>query len=273
MSRIAALQMTSTPILAENLSIAAQLIQQAANFGAQLIALPEMFVMSGFDLADKLKIKETLDCGPIQDFLATQAQKHRLYIVGGTIPIHCKDSNKARAACLVYDSNGHRIGRYDKMHLFDACLDTKESYCESNSTEAGNHLAVIDTPLGRLGLAVCYDLRFPELFRHLANQGAEIFILPAAFAQTTGQAHWEILLRARAIENFCYMLAPGQGGTHRCGRQTFGHSMIVAPWGNIIAEADATQTCVIQADINLQEVHMARQKIPILQHQKLYSTK
>ncbi len=272
MSLIAALQMVVGPSVKDNLAQASLLIHQAVDQGAKLVALPEMFAIAGVDFRAKLAIAETYGAGPIQDFLSHQAQRHQISIVAGTLPISSVNPNKVRAACLVYDAEGQCIARYDKIHLFDVVISETESYCESSTTEAGNQRIVIDTPVGKLGLAVCYDLRFPELFRLLSQQGAEIFILPAAFTVKTGLAHWEVLLRARAIENLCYLVAPAQCGTALNGRSTYGHSMIIDPWGEILSEAPCDQPAFISAEVDLAYLHHVRKKMPIFEHRKDLNT-
>lgn len=267
--RVASIQMTSGFEVKENLHIAKKLIQQAVNEGAGLVVLPEMFAMMGVDQVDKIKHKELLGHGPIQDFLQEQAAKLKIYLVGGTIPIATESENKVNAACLVFNDEGKQIARYDKIHLFDVTLNGKtESYSESQTTEPGGKIAVIQTPFGKLGLAVCYDLRFPELFRLMHEQDVEIIALPSAFTSVTGAAHWETLVRARAIENLVYVIASGQTGTHPNGRKTFGHSMIVNPWGEI--KATLPQGIgVIVADIHLDYLHQLRNEFPALLHRRV----
>lgn len=268
MKKIAAIQMCSSNILEDNLIKAATLINEAAQNGAQMIVLPEMFPIMGNSSTDKVKFKEEYQHGPIQTFLAQQALQNNVWIIGGTIPIICNDPNKVRAACLVFNDSGECVARYDKIHLFDISLSQQEKYNESATTEAGKDIVVFDSPLGKIGLAVCYDIRFPELFRYLFNKGAEIFILPSAFTVPTGQAHWEILTRSRAIENFCYLVAACQGGTHSNGRKTYGHSIIIEPWGNIASQSHDDAESIIYSIIDLNKVHEARESIPINMHQK-----
>ena len=230
MSKVSAVQMASGPSVHANLLEAQRLIARAAENGAQLVVLPENFALMGSTEQDKVAAREADGAGQIQDFLATEAQRQKVWLVGGTVPMACDDPARVRAACLVYDANGDRVARYDKMHLFDVCLqDGKETYNESETIEAGHDTVVIDTPFGRLGLAVCYDLRFPELFRSLLQQGMELCAIPSAFTAVTGKAHWEVLVRARAIENFSYMIAAAQGWYHHSGRETYGDSMVVDP--------------------------------------------
>lgn len=263
MSKIAAIQMCSTTNVDENLKQAALLIAEAASEGAQLAVLPEMFPLFGFDTKDKVLVKEEPGSGKIQDFLATISQKYGIWIVGGTIPLSSNDQNKIKAACLVFDSTGLQIGRYDKIHLFDVQLSEQEFYRESDSTEPGKDLTVIDTPLGKLGLCVCFDLRFPDLFHKLFLLGAEIIAVPSAFTKQTGHAHWEILMRCRAIDSFCYMIGACQGGKHHNNRETYGHSMIINPWGEIVAQAKPSGSGIIYSEIDLQNLYAIRKQIPI----------
>lgn len=269
MTKMAAVQMCSSHSVDENLKVAGQLIAEAAGKNAKLIVLPEMFAIMGLHEKDKIACKETWGCGKIQSFLSEQAQQHQVWIVGGTIPIACHNQNKVAASSLVFDEGGHCVARYDKMHLFDVTLSDGETYRESNTIESGKEVVVVETPFGKLGLAVCYDVRFPELFRSLLNKGAEIIVLPSAFTVPTGEAHWELLVRSRAVENFCYVIGACQGGAHTNGRKTYGHSLIVAPWGNIVAEIPSAEPGIVAADIDLQKLYQCRQAIPIVAHQKI----
>ena len=269
MSKIAAIQMCSSENVEENLLIAAQLIKQAASAEAQLIVLPEMFAIIGKKTTDKIKVKESYGSGKIQTFLSTEAAKYNIWIVGGTIPIACENENKIRASCIVYDNKGKIAARYDKIHLFDATLSETESYKESNTTEAGDKIVLVDTPVGKLGLSVCYDIRFPALFTSLLNRGAEIITIPAAFTVPTGEAHWQLLARSRAVENFCYVVGACQGGLHANGRQTYGHSLIVDPWGIVIEEISIPENSIAYANIDLERLHKIRASIPIMEHQKI----
>ncbi len=270
MSKVAALQMASSPNVDANLHEAGRLIAQAVNVGAELIVLPENFAIMGIEEEDKVTIREELGEGPIQKFLADQALQHNVWIIGGTIPLSCPDPKKIYAACCVYDNKGSLVERYDKMHLFDVdIVDTGENYSESETIKSGDSgLKVIDSPFGKIGLAVCYDLRFPELFRQLLDLGAEIIALPAAFTATTGEAHWESLIRARAIENLVYIIASGQGGYHINGRSTHGDSMIVDPWGIILNRIKHGSGMAI-AEINLEYLESRRKTFPCLQHRLL----
>jgi deaminated glutathione amidase len=266
MSTIAALQMCSSNNLDDNLAQAATLIAQAAEAGAKVIVLPEMFAVLDSKVA--LTLQEPYGEGRIQTFLSESAKAHGVWLVGGTIPISSNEPGRIRSACLVYDATGKIAARYDKMHLFDALITEKEAYKESATTQPGDAVVVVDTPVGKLGLAVCYDIRFPGLFRCLAKKGAEIFIVPAAFIVKTGQAHWEVLARSRAIENACYFVGSDQTGDHPNGRKTYGHSLIVHPWGNIL-QTKETGIGVVLADINLEELHKIRKAMPVLTHQRI----
>ncbi|MFN7097795.1 MAG: carbon-nitrogen hydrolase family protein [Gammaproteobacteria bacterium] len=268
MSTVAAIQMCSNHIVDDNLKQAATLLQQAADNGAKLAALPEMFAIMGMQPDDKIAVQESFHHGKIQDFLATQAQKHNMWIVGGTIPLTGECPHKIRAASLMFDNNGQCVARYDKIHLFDAVLTGNEEYKESNTTESGKDLIVVDTPVGKVGLAVCYDVRFPRLFHHLVELGAEIIVLPSAFIYKTGLAHWEILVRALAVQQLCFVIAPDQCGQHTNGRITYGHSMIVDPWGSIMAQQVENIPQAIVADIDRQSVLTARNSLPVHIHKK-----
>jgi len=269
MTQVAAIQMCSSHSVDDNLQTAAKLIHEAAQEGATLIVLPEMFAIISPNTAEKLQASEADGHGKIQSFLSAQAKNNRVWLVGGTILIRDKDEHKASAACLVFNDEGVRVGRYDKIHLFDVTLTT-ETYKESDLIVPGRHLVVIDTPFGKLGLGVCYDIRFPELFRYLFNQGAEIIAIPSAFTIPTGEAHWELLMRSRAVENFCYMIGACQGGTHVGGRKTYGHSLIVEPWGTVIANKPGIEQGVVYANIDLKQLHQYRKSIPIENHQRIF---
>lgn len=269
---VAAVQMNSSPIVADNLLCAAQLIAQAAAKKAMLIVLPEMFASMTSNTTVKCPAGEEFGYGPIQDFLALQARRHQLWLVAGTIPIRDKLTHKLRAACLVFNAQGEVVARYDKMHLFDVLVED-ERYQESATWDAGDQVVVVDTPVGKLGLAVCYDIRFPELFRVMFNRGAEIFAAPTAFTVPTGKAHWEILTRSRAIENFSYFIGACQVGEHEGKRQTYGHSLIIDPWGEVLNILADKEVGVVTAEVNLQHLHEIRQRLPVAQHQKIFSTR
>jgi len=269
-SCIAAIQMTSHHNIQENLKQAATFIKQATDYGAHIVVLPEMFAIMGLDQMDKVNCKEKLGSGIIQDFLRNQAIENNIWIVGGTIPIEVPEAQeKVHAACLLYDNYGKVVARYDKIHLFDVAISsTQEHYFESKSTYPGRDVVVADTPFGKIGLAVCYDIRFPELFRAMHAKGVEIIALPSAFTFTTGIAHWDILVRARAIENQVYMVAAAQTGVHNNKRKTFGHSMIVDPWGNVNSSLQLEEGCIV-SEINLEFLHKIRSEFPALAHRKI----
>jgi len=268
MPRIAAIQMASGSNVVANLQIAGQLINDAVIMGATLITLPENFALMAMQPNDNIKIGEQYGSGIIQNFLSQQAKKFGIWLVGGTLPILVNDSQKIRSACLVFDNTGNQVARYDKMHLFDVTTNSNEQYCESEVFESGNKIIIIKTPYGRLGLAICYDLRFPELFRCMSSVGVDLISLPSAFTATTGKAHWELLVRTRAIENLCYVIASNQGGYHVNGRETYGNSMIVDPWGIVLTRLNRG-TGVICADIDLEQQANLRYKFPVLEHRKV----
>lgn len=269
MSRVAAVQMASGPNVNANLIEAARLISMAVEAGAQLLVLPENFAIMGMSEFDKVKIREADGQGLMQDFLAEQAAKHGIWLVGGTIPLAAHDPDRVRSACLLLDDQGRRVARYDKIHLFDVELpDSGERYVESETIEVGETVVVADTPFGRLGLAVCYDLRFPELFRQMAAEGVEVIALPSAFTAITGRAHWEPLVRARAIENLSYVIAAAQGGYHVNGRETFGDSMIVDPWGRVLDRLPSGSGFVL-AELDLGNLAAMRRNFPVLSHRRL----
>jgi predicted amidohydrolase len=269
MTTVAAIQMASGPNVSANLLEAKKLIDRAVEAGACLVVLPENFAVMGATELDKVQARESFGAGPIQDFLAQQASRHDIWIVGGTIPLSTEEPSKIRAATLVFDGKGRLVGRYDKLHLFDVHIEeTGENYTESATIEAGDQVVVIDTPCGRLGLAVCYDLRFPELFRAMLDQGIEVIAVPSAFTAITGRAHWETLVRARAIENLCYVIAAAQGGYHLSGRETHGDSMIVDPWGMVVQRLPRG-TGFITADVDYQRLASIRRNFPTVQHRRL----
>lgn len=264
--KIAGIQMASGPNVLANLSEAERLIQIAVSQGAKLIALPEYFAIMGMKDTDKLAVSEKEGNGPIQRFLAKMAKMHQVWIVGGSVPLEANVPNKVRNACLVYDDKGKQVARYDKIHLFGLNLGN-ENYHEESTIEPGDKVVVVDSPFGRIGLSICYDLRFPELFR--AMNGVDIIVLPSAFTETTGKAHWESLVRARAIENLSYVLAPAQGGYHTSGRETHGNSMIVDPWGVVLDRLPRGSGVVI-ASTNTGYQSSLRNSLPALQHRTIY---
>lgn len=265
--RVAALQMASGPSVAANLLEAEALIRLAVSRGAQLVLLPEYFALMGYKETDKVMAREVDGKGPIQDFLSRQAKKHKIWLIGGSVPLASNDPNKVRNSCLVYDASGKRVARYDKIHLFGLNLGD-EHFREENTIEPGGEVVVFDSPFGRIGLSICYDLRFPELFR--AMHPVDILVVPSAFTATTGRAHWEPLIRARAVENLCYVIAAAQGGYHLSGRETHGHSMIVDPWGVILDELPRGSG-IVTANISLDYQKQLRTSLPTLQHRVLTS--
>lgn len=267
--KVAAVQMTTGPDVAANLSEASSLLEDAARSGARVAALPENFAFMGLEDADKRAVAEDDDAGPIQEFLAVTARRLGLWIIGGTVPVRGATDGRVAAASLVYDSDGRRVARYDKIHLFDVDIPGRaEQYRESAHVAPGAKPVALDTPAGRLGLAVCYDVRFPELFRQLASQGARWFTLPSAFTGPTGRAHWETLIRARAIENLSYLVAPAQSGIHPNGRETYGDSLIVDFWGRVLARLPRGRGSIV-ADLELERQDQARQSFPALSHRVL----
>ena len=264
-TRVAAVQMVSTPRVTENLRVAGELIAEAAAQGAGLVALPEYFPIMGLTDADKVAAREDDGAGPIQDFLAEEARRHRLWLVGGSIPLRASEPGKMLNTTLVFDPQGERVARYDKIHLF-GFQKGAERYDESATIEAGRRPVAFSTPFARVGLSICYDLRFPELYRALG--ACDLLLVPAAFTETTGRAHWEVLLRARAIENQCYVLAIAQGGQHENGRETHGNSMLIDPWGDIVARRGKGQG-VVFGDIDLARIAEVRSSLPALRHRVL----
>jgi nitrilase len=264
--KVAAIQMTSGPEVAANLEQAGALLADAAARGARLAALPENYAFMGLKDADKRAVAEADGAGPAQDFLAATARRLRLWIVGGTLPLRAAGDGRVAAASLVYDSDGTRVARYDKIHLFDVDIPNRaESYRESAHVAPGARLTVIDTPVGRLGLSVCYDVRFPELYRRLSAAGAQLLAVPSAFTSPTGRAHWETLLRARAIENLCYVVAPAQSGFHPSGRETYGDSMIVDFWGRVLQRVPRGRGSAV-AEVDLERQMGVRESFPALRH-------
>jgi predicted amidohydrolase len=256
MTRIAAVQMVSAPEVAPNLAAAGRLVAAAAAGGAKLAALPENFYIIGRDERDKVKAREEDGRGPIQDFLSSTSRKFGIWILAGTVPISCQDDGRIRSACLLYDDQGRRVARYDKMHLF-RFRQGSENYDESRTLEPGTQPVAVESPFGRLGLSVCYDVRFPELYRGLGD--VDVIFVPSAFTVPTGEAHWETLLRARAIENQAYVVAPAQGGLHGSGRRTYGHTMIVDPWGQVLG-VHAEGEGIVYAEIDLEHSRQLRRR-------------
>ncbi len=263
--KMAAIQMASGPQVSANLSEAERLIEIAVNQGAKLVVLPEYFAIMGLKETDKIKVREDEGQGKIQDFLSNTAKKHKIWIIGGSIPLAGKSPNKVRNSCLVYDDKGKQVARYDKIHLFGLDLGN-EHYHEETTIEPGDAIKVVDTPFGKIGLSICYDLRFPELYRAMGE--VNIIVVPSAFTDTTGKAHWETLVRARAIENLCYVIAPAQGGYHISGRETHGNSMIVDPWG-VVLDRLPRGSGVVMATMNPKYQDSLRKSLPALQHRTI----
>ncbi|GAB5101021.1 carbon-nitrogen hydrolase family protein [Caballeronia sp. GACF4] len=260
--RVAALQMVSAPDRDRNLTEAGRLIAEAARDGAQLVLLPEYFCYMGFKDTDKLAIRETPGAGPIQQFLSDAAREHRVWVIGGTLPLQSAEPDRVLNTTLVFDPAGKQVGRYDKIHLFNF-EKGEESFDEARTICPGSEVRTFDAPFGRVGLSVCYDLRFPELYRKMGD--CALMVVPSAFTYTTGKAHWEILLRARAIENQCYVLAAAQGGKHENGRRTFGHSILIDPWGEIIDVRDEGAG-VVAGQIDPARIASVRQSLPAYRH-------
>ena len=260
--KIAAIQMASGPFVLANLNEAERLIEVAVNQGAKLVVLPEYFAIMGLKDSDKVSVREQEGAGPIQEFLANTAKKHKVWIIGGSIPLASQHANKVRNSCLVYNDKGIQVARYDKIHLFGLDLGV-EQYAEANTIEPGDSVVVVDTPFGKIGLSICYDLRFPELYRAMGE--VDILVVPSAFTETTGKAHWETLIRTRAVENLCYMIAPAQGGYHLSGRETHGNSMIVDPWGTVLDRLPRGSGVVLGL-MNKQYQTSLRKSLPALTH-------
>jgi predicted amidohydrolase len=269
MGKVAAIQMTSSHVVADNLASAKALLREAKDAGALIACLPENFSFIGLKDEDKLQVAESDGKGPVQEFLSDTARKLNMWILGGTIVIRTGDSSRVANSSLLIDAKGERVARYDKIHLFDVTIPGRnEQYRESNHVLPGRDPVIADTPVGKLGLSVCYDMRFPELYRELVSQGAEWLAMPAAFTVPTGRAHWETLLRARAIENLCYVVAPAQSGLHTSGRETYGDSLIVDYWGQVLSRL-AKGTGVITADIDLASQAESRARFPALDNRQL----
>ncbi len=267
MGRVAVIQTLSGAHLNINLDTLLPFFEKAAAQGVELIVLPENFAFMGHTETDKYAIAEEIGHGEIQRLMSHLAQTYGLWVIAGTIPIKGHDQ-RVCAASLVYNDKGICVARYDKIHLFDVSVSDNEHHQESNTIQPGSSVVVVDTPVGRVGLSVCYDVRFPELYRQMVLQGAEIFTVASAFTAVTGKAHWDILLRARAIENLCYVLAPNQGGKHENGRSTYGHSMIIDPWGTVLG-VTASGPSMIMADLDLEHLRLIRKRLPCNQHHVL----
>jgi nitrilase len=269
MGKVAAIQMTSSHVVADNLAAAGELLREAKDAGADIACLPENFAFIGLRDADKLQVAEADGAGAAQSFLSDTARELKMWILGGTIVIRRDTDRRVTNSSLLIDAAGKRVARYDKIHLFDVTIPGRdEQYRESTHVAPGRDIVIADTPVGKLGLSVCYDMRFPELYRQLVAQGAEWLAMPAAFTVPTGRAHWETLLRARAIENLCYVVAPAQAGTHTSGRETYGDTIIVDYWGQVLSRL-AKGGGVITADIDLAKQAETRVRFPALDNRQL----
>ncbi len=264
--KVAAIQMASGPNVTGNLGEARRLIAKAVEQGAKLVVLPEFFAIMGLNDMDKVKVREQPGQGQIQDFLSETARHFKIWLVGGSIPLAGSTQDKVFNSCLVFDEHGKQVARYDKIHLFNLELGN-ENYHEAKTIEPGNRVVVVDSPFGRIGLGICYDLRFPELFRAMKN--VDIIVLPSAFTETTGKMHWEILVRARAVENLAYVIASAQGGYHVNGRETHGNSMVVDPWGRVLDRLSRGSGVVI-AEVNPAYQSSLRSSLPALSHRTLH---
>ncbi|MBL8526013.1 MAG: carbon-nitrogen hydrolase family protein [Betaproteobacteria bacterium] len=263
--RVAAIQMASGPNVKGNLEEASRLIDMACSIGVRIVVLPEYFAIMGMKDTDKINVREKPGDGPIQQWMSETAKKHRIWLIGGSIPMEASVPNKVRNTCLVYNREGEQVARYDKIHLFNLALGS-ENFSEERTIEAGDKVVVVESPYGRIGLSICYDLRFPELYRAMGD--VDIIVVPSAFTATTGKAHWEALIRARAIENLAYVIAPAQGGFHVNGRETHGDSMIVDPWGMVLDHLPRGSGVVV-AGINPQYQQTIRKSLPALTHRTL----
>ena len=273
MTKVASIQLSSGPNVQANLLEVGKYLEQISKTSSKLVVLPENFALMPEDDAEFLTHGETAGSGPIQDFISEQARDHKLWIIAGTIPIKTDDPKKVTSTTFVFDDRGEVVSRYDKIHLFDVELpNSNESYNESEVFNSGKDLKVIETPIGRVGLAICYDLRFPELFRLQKDFNVEILVIPSAFTEQTGKVHWETLVKARAIENLCYVVTSCQDGYHISGRQTHGNSMIVNPWGQISSRLPSGSG-FIESEINLNKLNSIREKFPVLEHINLIGKK
>ena len=265
--KIAAVQMVASPDVERNLQAAARLVAQAAAQGASMVLLPEYFCLMGRRDDDKLRVAEASGSGPIQQCLADLAHEHKLWLVGGTLPLRTAHADRVRNACCVFGPDGAALARYDKIHLF-AYDNGAERYDEGRVLEAGSEPLAVQLGALRVGLSICYDLRFPEHYRALMRPPCDVLCVPSAFTYTTGRAHWELLLRARAVENQCYVLAAAQGGVHENGRRTWGHSMVVGPWGEVLAVLPEGEGVVL-AEVDAARLNTVRTQLPALAHRRL----
>ncbi|WP_396430191.1 carbon-nitrogen hydrolase family protein [Limnohabitans sp.] len=266
--KIAALQIVSAPDLATNLATAERLIDQAASDGAQLVSLPEYFVQIGLHETDKFQIAEEVGQGSIQEMLASKARQHNIWVAGGSIPIKTQDPAKVTNTALLFNPQGEVVARYDKVHLF-RYQDGARNLDEGRTMVAGTEIVTAGTPFGRIGMSICYDLRFSELYRAMGE--VDLILVPSAFTVPTGSAHWEVLLRARAIENQCYVLAAAQGGTHASGRQTYGHSMLIDPWGEVVSVLPEGEG-VVMGEMDPERLKSVRHNLQALRHRRLSTT-
>jgi len=264
--KVAALQMNSGEVMEENLTAAEQLIYQAVESGAELVVLPENFSLMTGD--HQVRLAAAQRGREVRRFLSKQAKIHCISLVGGSIPL-ASIEGKVTNSCLMYGADGDCLARYDKIHLFDVDVGGGESYQESARTTAGSQPVLVPLDDTQVGLTICYDMRFPELFRTLSERGTEVFTVPSAFTVPTGQAHWHVLLRCRAIENLAWVIAPAQVGCHPGGRETFGHSLIINTWGEVVAEQTEPTCGVVLADIDFQLVQDQRRRFPVLTHRRL----
>ena len=265
MAFLSAVQTNSSDDVAGNLAVAEQYIKQASRDGSVLVVLPECFAFMQRSRQQLLDTAEPFGVGPIQDSLTSLSAKYRIWIIAGSIPLQSDDQNKVANTLLVYDAEGSCVQRYDKIFLFDVTLANGESYRESDYTVYGNQLAVVHSPVGCIGLSICYDLRFPEMYRKLVSMGAQVLVVPSAFSSTTGRQHWLPLLQARAIENSCYVVAPAQTGVHNGKRKTWGHTVIIDPWGEVMSKLETGQG-IVSAEIDLEKLNEIRAQLPSLQH-------
>lgn len=265
--RVAAVQMVSTPDPERNMADAERLVAQAAADGATLVLLPEYFCLMGRHERDKLALAESAGApdAPLQGRLSALARRHRIWVVAGSLPVRSGDPERVFNTTFVYNPDGEGVARYDKIHLFSFARDA-ESYDEGRTIAPGTQTVAFQAPFGRVGLSICYDLRFPELYRSLGD--CALIVVPAAFTHTTGQAHWETLLRARAVENQCYVLAAAQGGEHENGRRTWGHSMLIDPWGEIVAQCESGAG-VVSGALDARRLAEVRRSLPALAHRVL----
>lgn len=269
MGKVAVVQMVSSSKISDNLIRVNNLLLQASQRNVELVLLPENFACMSMSPKDILDVAEEKGNGMIQDRVSKMAARYKLWIIAGSIPIKSPKKDKVYASSMVFNSEGERVAHYNKIHLFDVSVLNKEVHRESDFISPGYELKTIDTPVGKVGLSICYDIRFPELYRDLIKQNVDIFTIPSAFTHITGRAHWEVLVRARAIENLCYVLGANQGGQHENGRETYGHSMIVSPWGEKLAECKDDKASMIYSDINLDKMYKTRECFSSLNHRVL----